>query len=68
MATAWARRSSWRWLTPQVIAAQKALFETWLNTGLQPGIDASVEVFADLFADPATAAAIAAYQRDFRRR
>ena len=55
-------------LTPQVIAAQKSLFETWLNTGLQHGIDASVEVFADVFADPATAAAIAAYQRQFRRR
>jgi enoyl-CoA hydratase/carnithine racemase len=57
-----------RALTPQVIAAQKSLFETWLNTGLQHSIDASVEVFADLFADPATAAAIAAYQRQYRRR
>jgi enoyl-CoA hydratase len=56
-----------RALTPQVIAAQKALFETWLNTGLQDSIDASVEVFADLFSDPATAAAIAGYQRQFRR-
>jgi len=52
-----------RELTPQVLAAQKALFETWLNTGLRASIDASVEVFADLFADPATAAAVAAYQR-----
>jgi enoyl-CoA hydratase len=57
-----------RELTPQVIAAQKALFETWLNTGLRASIDASVEVFADLFADPATAAAVAAYQRQFTRR
>jgi enoyl-CoA hydratase len=57
-----------RALTPQVLAAQKSLFETWLNTGLQPGIDASVEVFAEVFADPATAAAIAAYQRAYRRR
>jgi enoyl-CoA hydratase len=57
-----------RALTPQVLAAQKSLFETWLNTGLQPGIDASVEVFAEVFADPATAAAIAAYQREYRRR
>jgi enoyl-CoA hydratase len=56
-----------RALTPRVIAAQKALFETWLNTGLQAGIDESVEVFADVFADPATAAAIAAYQRELRR-
>jgi enoyl-CoA hydratase len=52
-----------RELTPQVIGAQKALFETWLNTGLRASIDASVEVFAGLFADPATTAAIAAYQR-----
>jgi enoyl-CoA hydratase/carnithine racemase len=57
-----------RALTPHVLAAQKSLFETWLNTGLQPGIDASVEVFAEVFADPATAAAIAAYQREYRRR
>jgi enoyl-CoA hydratase len=57
-----------RELTPQVIAAQKALFETWLNTGLQAGIDASVEVFAGLFADPATSAAIAAYQRQLAGR
>jgi enoyl-CoA hydratase len=56
-----------RALTPQVIAAQKALFETWLNTGLQASIDASVEVFGDVFADPATTAAIAAYQREFRQ-
>jgi enoyl-CoA hydratase/carnithine racemase len=57
-----------RALTPQVIAAQKALFETWLNTGLRHGIDASVDVFADLFADPATTAAITAYQHQYRRR
>lgn len=57
-----------RALTPPVIAAQKALFETWLNTGLQQSIDASVDVFADLFADPATTAAIAAYQHQYRRR
>jgi enoyl-CoA hydratase len=57
-----------RELTPQVIAAQKALFETWLNTGLQASIDDSVEVFAGLFADPATTAAIAAYQRQFSGR
>jgi enoyl-CoA hydratase/carnithine racemase len=57
-----------RELTPEVIAAQKALFETWLNTGLQASIDASVEVFAGLFASPATTAAIAAYQRQFAGR
>ena len=57
-----------RTLTPQVVAAQKSLFESWLNTGLQQSINASVEVFADLFSDPATAEAIAAYQRRYRRR
>jgi enoyl-CoA hydratase len=57
-----------RALTPQVIAAQKSLFETWLNTGLQASIDASVEVFAEVFADPVTAAAITAYQQQYRRR
>lgn len=57
-----------RALTPQVIAAQKGLFETWLNTGLADGIDASVEVFAAMFADPATAAAVAAYSGQFSRR
>jgi enoyl-CoA hydratase/carnithine racemase len=57
-----------RELTPQVIAAQKGLFETWLNTGLRDGIDASTEVFAALFGDPATAAAVAAYQDRYRGR
>ncbi len=49
--------------TREVIAAQKGLFETWLNHGLQHGIDASVEVFADVFRAPATASAIARYQQ-----
>jgi enoyl-CoA hydratase/carnithine racemase len=49
--------------TPQVMAAQKGLFETWLNCGLQHGIDTSVDVFADLFTDPATVQAIARYQQ-----
>jgi enoyl-CoA hydratase/carnithine racemase len=48
--------------TPQVMAAQKGLFETWLNFGLQHGIDTSIEVFAELFADPATVQAIARYR------
>lgn len=48
--------------TPQVMAAQKGLFETWLNHGLQHGIDASVEVFAEMFTYPATVQAIAQYQ------
>jgi enoyl-CoA hydratase/carnithine racemase len=55
-----------RELTPQVIAAQKELFETWLNTGLRDGIEHSVEVFARLFADPATAAAVGAYRHRYR--
>ena len=46
----------------EVIAAQKGLFETWLNHGLQHSIDTSVDVFADVFRAPATSAAIAHYQ------
>ncbi|NMD55926.1 MULTISPECIES: enoyl-CoA hydratase/isomerase family protein [Tsukamurella] len=53
--------------TPQVMAAQKGLFETWLNTSLQEGIDASVDVFANLFAHPETIRAIAQYQPAPRR-
>lgn len=36
-------------LTREVIAAQKGLFETWMNTGLQQSVDQSIEVFADMF-------------------
>jgi hypothetical protein len=54
--------------TPQVMAAQKVLFETWLNVGLQHGINTSVDVFAELFADPATVQAIAQYQTTRRAR
>jgi enoyl-CoA hydratase len=49
--------------TGEVIAAQKGLFETWLNHGLQHSIDVSVDVFAGIFRAPATAAAIARYQQ-----
>jgi len=49
--------------TPEVIAAQKALVETWLNVGLQEGIEASKDVFGEVFAEPATAEAIARYRR-----
>lgn len=49
--------------TREVIAAQKGLFETWLNHGLQHGIDTSINVFADVFRAPATADAIAQYQQ-----
>ncbi|MFF1965692.1 enoyl-CoA hydratase/isomerase family protein [Streptomyces sp. NPDC058232] len=54
--------------TSEVIAAQKELFETWLNHGLQHGIDTSVDVFADLFNTPATLTAIAQYQMTRSRR
>jgi enoyl-CoA hydratase/carnithine racemase len=49
--------------TREVIAAQKGLFETWLNHGLQHSIDTSVDVFADLFSAPVTSAAVARYQQ-----
>lgn len=49
-------------LTPDVIAAQKALFETWLNEGLQKGIDASIDVFGDVFALPVTQQVVADYR------
>jgi enoyl-CoA hydratase len=49
--------------TREVIAAQKGLFETWLNHGLQHGIDTSIDVFADIFRAPATSDAIARYQQ-----
>jgi enoyl-CoA hydratase len=49
--------------TREVIAAQKGLFETWLNHGLQHSIDTSVDVFADVFRAPSTAAAIAQYRQ-----
>jgi enoyl-CoA hydratase len=52
--------------TSEVIAAQKGLFETWLNHGLQHGIDTSVDVFADVFRSPATTEAIARYQKTRR--
>jgi enoyl-CoA hydratase/carnithine racemase len=53
--------------TREVIAAQKGLFETWLNHGLQHGIDNSIDVFADVFRAPATAEAIAQYQQSRSR-
>jgi enoyl-CoA hydratase len=53
--------------TREVLAAQKTLFETWLNSGLQASIAASVDIFADLFALPVTAEAIARYQPARRR-
>jgi enoyl-CoA hydratase len=49
--------------TREVIAAQKGLFETWLNHGLQHSIDTSVDVFADIFRARVTSVAIARYQQ-----
>lgn len=49
--------------TRTVIAAQKRLFETWLNTGLQAGIDASIDVFAEVFGAAETTEAITTYRR-----
>ncbi|MGD9990417.1 enoyl-CoA hydratase/isomerase family protein [Pseudonocardia sp.] len=57
-----------RWLertsrhTPVVTAAQKRLFETWLNTSLADGIDESTVEFGQVFADPVTAQALAGYR------
>jgi enoyl-CoA hydratase len=48
-------------LTPEVVRAQKSLFETWLNVGLQQGIDTSRDVFAEVFALPVTQRAIEGY-------
>ena len=49
--------------TREVIAAQKSLFETWLNTGLAEGIETSKDVFASVFKSPASQQAIAAYRQ-----
>ena len=49
--------------TREVIAAQKMLFETWLNVGLDESIDRSKDVFGDVFAQPVTRAAIARYRK-----
>lgn len=48
-------------LTREVVAAQKGLFETWMNQGLQDGIDTSIDVFGRLFESPETLDAIARY-------
>ena len=54
--------------TPEVVAAQKRLFQTWLDTGLQEGIDASIEVFADVFRLPSTTQAVISYREGLARR
>jgi enoyl-CoA hydratase/carnithine racemase len=48
--------------TAAVIAAQKSLFDTWLDTGLTEGIEISQRVFAEVFALPVTQEAIASYR------
>lgn len=45
---------------PEVVAAQKQLFETWQNTSLTEGIEASLDAFAQVFASPAVRAEIKA--------
>ena len=54
--------------TREVIAAQKSLFETWLNVGLAEGIETSQQVFGDVFALPVTQQAIADYEAARRRK
>jgi enoyl-CoA hydratase len=49
--------------TREVLAAQKQLFETWLNTGIAASVDESIGVFGDVFAHPATAEAIERYRK-----
>jgi enoyl-CoA hydratase/carnithine racemase len=49
--------------TREVIAAQKSLFETWLNSGLAESIETSKQVFAEVFDLPATRQAIARYRQ-----
>jgi enoyl-CoA hydratase/carnithine racemase len=48
--------------TPEVIAAQKSLFETWLNRGVADGIEVSKQVFGHVFELPATGEAIERYR------
>lgn len=49
--------------TPEVVAAQKGLFETWRNAGIADAVTASVDVFAQVFAEPATREALREYRR-----
>jgi enoyl-CoA hydratase len=52
--------------TRTVIAAQKSLFETWLNGGITESVAASIGVFGNVFADPSTRDAVEAYRKDRR--
>jgi enoyl-CoA hydratase len=48
--------------TREVLAAQKTLFETWLNAPLAEAIETSKDIFGAVFAQPATRAAIERYR------
>ena len=48
--------------TRTVLAAQKQLFEIWLNSGIAASVGASIDVFANVFTHPETTAAVAAYR------
>jgi len=52
--------------TPTVVAAQKSLFETWLDSGISESVTTSIGVFGDVFADPSTADAVESYRKDRR--
>jgi len=52
--------------TRQVIAAQKRLFETWLDSGISTSVATSVDVFGDLFAEPVTNEAVEGYRASTR--
>ena len=49
-------------LSREVVAAQKSLFETWLNAPLTEGIARSIDAFAEVFALPVTQQAIGDYR------
>ena len=53
-------------LTREVVAAQKGLFETWMNTGLEQSVATSVDVFAELFESSATLDALNRYNEGDR--
>ena len=53
-------------LTREVLAAQKGLFETWMNTSLQESVERSIGVFAEMFESPVTLEALDSYQRNGR--
>lgn len=48
--------------TPTVLASQKRLFETWLNTPVRVGIEASIEEFARVFESPETRTQVTHYR------